>query len=116
MTTLPAIDVDAFSLSKSSAYKELYFPRKILKAEIDVSTHRYFIIVVFVVDDDTLLGLLVLRPSISSLLQTATAFLLQSATGITKCDNFITKCDRYYKDDYYKVRQYIVYLARCVTV
>ena len=26
--------------------------------------------------------------------------LLQSATGITKCNNFITKCD-----DYYKVRQ-----------
>ena len=23
--------------------------------------------------------------------------LLQSAAGITKCDNFITKCDRYYK-------------------
>ena len=23
--------------------------------------------------------------------------LLQSAKGITKCDNFITKCDRYYK-------------------
>ena len=23
--------------------------------------------------------------------------LLQSAIGITKCDNFITKCDRYYK-------------------
>ena len=23
--------------------------------------------------------------------------LLQSATGITKCDNFITKCGRYYK-------------------
>ena len=23
--------------------------------------------------------------------------LLQSATGVTKCDNFITKCDRYYK-------------------
>ena len=32
-----------------------------------------------------------------ALLQSATAFLLQSATGITKCDNFITKCDRYYK-------------------
>ena len=31
------------------------------------------------------------------LLQSATAFLLQSAIGITKCDNFITKCDRYYK-------------------
>ena len=30
-------------------------------------------------------------------------FLLQSATGITKCDNFITKCD-----DYYKVQQYSV--------
>ena len=127
MTTLPAIDVDAFSLSRSSAYKELYFPRKILKAEIDVSKHHYFIVVVFVVDDDTLLGLLVLQPSISSLLQsataffitkcdglllqTATAFLLQSATGITECDNFITKCD-----DCYKVRQYIVYLARYVAV
>ena len=23
--------------------------------------------------------------------------LVQRATGITKCDNFITKCDRYYK-------------------
>ena len=23
--------------------------------------------------------------------------LLESATGITKCDNFITNCDRYYK-------------------
>ena len=52
MTTLPAIDVDAFSLSRSSAYKELYFPRKILKADVDVSTHHYFIVVV-VVDDDT---------------------------------------------------------------
>ena len=32
------------------------------------------------------------------ILQSATAFLLQSATSvITKCDNFITKCDRYYK-------------------
>ena len=113
MTTLPVIDVDDFSLSRSFAYKEFYFPRKILKAEVDVNTHHYFIVVVVVVDDDTLLGLLVLRPSISSLLQSATsvitkcdsffllqsatAFLLQSATGITKCDSFITKCDRYYK-------------------
>ena len=31
------------------------------------------------------------------LLQIATAFLLQIATGITKCDGFITNCDRYYK-------------------
>ena len=37
-------------------------------------------------------GLLVLRASILRL--------LQSATDISKCDNFITKCD-----DYYKVRQ-----------
>ena len=51
------------------------------------------------------IGLLVLRPPISSLLQSATAFfyykvrqvLLQNATGITKCNNFIAKCDRYYK-------------------
>ena len=28
--------------------------------------------------------------------------LLQSATGITKCDNFITKCDNYYKVRHYK--------------
>ena len=31
---------------------------------------------------------------------------LQSVTGITKCDSFITKCDRYNKcDDFYNVRQ-----------
>ena len=29
------------------------------------------------------------------LLQSATTVFVQSATGITKCDNFITKCDRY---------------------
>ena len=28
------------------------------------------------------------------LLQSATVFLIQSASCITKCDNFITKCDR----------------------
>ena len=51
------------------------------------------------------MGLLVLRPSISSLLQSATAYyitkcdglLLQSATGIRKYDDFITKCDSYYR-------------------
>ena len=38
------------------------------------------------------------------LLQSATAFLLfnvtsviESATGIARCDNYITKCDRYFK-------------------
>ena len=33
----------------------------------------------------------------SLLFQSATAFFLQSAKGITKCDNFISMCDRYYK-------------------
>ena len=122
------IDVDAFSLSRSSAYKELYFPRKILKADVDVSTHHYFIVVVVVVDDDTyywaylssdhlfqvyckVRQLFFITKCDGLLLQSATAFLLQSATGITECDNFITKCN-----DYYKVRQYIVYLARYVAV
>ena len=30
-------------------------------------------------------------------LQNALGFLLQNATVITKCDDFITKCDSYYK-------------------
>ena len=85
-----------------------------------------------------LLGLPVLRPSISSLLQSrdkcyykvrqlfllqsamvcyykvwqlfyykVRQVLLQSATGITKCDSFITKCH-----DYYKVRQYRQYSVK----
>ena len=48
------------------------------------------------------------------LLQSVTTFyykvrqvLLQSATGITKCDSFITKCH-----DYYKVRQYRQYSVK----
>ena len=58
-----------------------------------------------------IIGLLVLRPLISSLLQSATTVttkcdslqlfhykvrhvLLQSTESIIKCDNFITKCDR----------------------
>ena len=136
--TLPVIGVDTFSLSRSSAYKELYFPRKILKPEVDVIEHLPLSLSFWW---RLLLGLLVLRPSISSLLQSATSvitkcdtffyhkvrwsvitkcdsffitkcdkcyykvrqvlqsvtILLQSATGITNCDNFITKCDRYYK-------------------
>ena len=32
----------------------------------------------------------------SSLLQNASGFLLQNATVIVSCDNFITKCDSYY--------------------
>ena len=46
------------------------------------------IAVVVVGDDTLLLGLLVLGPSISSLLQSASAYLLQSATSV------ITECDR----------------------
>ena len=59
--------------------------------------------------------------------------LLQSATGITKCDNFITKCDDYYKVQtcdsrcvrpsiskcdslfYYKVRQLLLQSAIGIT-
>ena len=112
--TLPVIGVDTFSLSRSSAYKELYFPRKMLKPEVDVNTYYYYCRCCCCRWWRLLLGLLVLRPSISSLLQSATsvitkcdsffitkcdglllqsatAFLLQSATSV------ITKCDRYYK-------------------
>ena len=32
-----------------------------------------------------------------TLLQIATAFLLQNSTAIKKYDDFITKCDSYYK-------------------
>ena len=32
-----------------------------------------------------------------SLLQNVSAFFLQNATVITKCDDFVTKCDSYYK-------------------
>ena len=32
-----------------------------------------------------------------SLLQNASAFLLQNATVTKKCDDFITKCESYYK-------------------
>ena len=45
-----------------------------------------------------LLGLLVLRPSISSLFITTAYFITKcDSFFITKCDSFITKCDRYYK-------------------
>ena len=101
-TTLPVIGVDTFSLMRSSAYKELYFPRKILKPEVDVKTYYYYYCRCCCCRWwHLLLGLLVLRPSISSL--------LQSAIGITKYDNFITKCDSFFitKCDkcYYKARQ-----------
>ena len=87
----------------------MYFPRKILKPEVDVNTYYCYCRCCCCRWWRLLLGLLVLRPSISSLLQSATAFfitkcdglLLQSATSV------ITKCDRYYKvwQFYYKVRQ-----------
>ena len=85
-----------------------------------------FIVVVVVVHDDTNYWVYLSSDHLFQvyykvrqvLLQSATAFfyykvrqlfyykvrqvlLLQSAAGITKCDNFITKCD-----DCYKVRQY----------
>ena len=133
--TLPVIGVDTFSLSRSSAYKELYFPRKILKPEVDVIEHLLLLLSLLLLSMMTLITGFTCPSTIYfkfitkcdkcyykvrqlSLLQSAMVcyykvrqlfyykvrqVLLQSATGITKCDNFITKCD-----DYYKVRQYIV--------
>ena len=109
MTTLPVIDVDTFSLSRSSAQKELYFPRKILKAEVDVNTYHSFIVVV-VVDDEIYYWVYLSFDHLFQvyykvrqlfLLQSATAFLLQSTTSV------ITKYNRYYKvwQFYYKVRR-----------
>ena len=84
-----------------------------------------------------LLGLLVLRPSISSLLQSATSVITKcDSFFITKCDGLllqsatafilqsatraITKCDRYYKvwQFYYKVRQVLqsaTIITKCVS-
>ena len=68
------------------------------------------IVIVVVVDDDTYYWVYLSSDHLfhvyykvrQVLLQSATAFLLQSATSV------ITKCDRYYKvwQFYYKVRQY----------
>ena len=38
--------------------------------------------------------------------------LLQSVTGITKCDNFIAKCDRYYKVQQYTRAFFCAFLYR----
>ena len=38
-----------------------------------------------------------------SLLKNASGFLLQNATAFTKCDDFITKCDVYYKLQQYRL-------------
>ena len=123
--TFPVIGVDTFSLSRSSAYKELYFPRKILKPEVDV----ILLLSLLFLSMMTLITGFICPPTIYFklitkcdksyykvrqlfLLQRAMIcyykvrrlfyykvrqVLLQSATDITKCDNFITKCDRYYK-------------------
>ena len=116
--TIPVIGVDTFSLLRSSAYKELYFPRKMLKPEVDVNTYYYCCRCCCCRWWRLLLGLLVLRPSISSLLQSATSVITKCDSVfyykvrwsvITKCDSFfITKCDKcYYKcDRYYKVWQF----------
>ena len=49
-----------------------------------------------------------------SLLQNASVFLLQNVTVISKCDDFITNCDKYYKMrrllQNAPVRTYIVFL------
>ena len=110
VTTLPAIDVDAFSLSRSSAYKELYFRRKILKADVDVSTHHYFIVVVVVVDDDTYYWVYLSSDHLFQVYCKVRQLFDYKVrwSVITKCDSFsITKCDRYYRvwQFYYKVQR-----------
>ena len=89
----------------------MYFPRKILKPEVDVNTYYYYCRCCCCRWWHLLLGLLVLQPSISSLLQSATSVITKCDSFfyykvlwsvITKCDSFfITKCDKCY----YKVRQ-----------
>ena len=91
-----------------------------MKAEVNANTYHYFIVVV--VDDYTYYWVYlssdhlfpvyskvrqVLLQSAAAffitkcdglLLQSATAFSLQSATSVvTKCDSFVTKCDKCYK-------------------
>ena len=61
------------------------------------------IVVVVVVDDDTYYWVYLSSDHLFQVYYKVRQVLLQSATGITKCDNFITKYDRYYK-----VRQYNV--------
>ena len=85
--------------------------RKILKPEVDVNTYYYYCGCCCCRWWHLLLGLLVLRPSISSLLQSATSVITKRDSFfyykvrwsvIKKCDSFfITKCDKCY----YRVRQ-----------
>ena len=55
------------------------------------------IVVVVIVDDDTDYWVYLSSNHLFQVYYKVRQVLLQSATGITKCDNFITKCDRYYK-------------------
>ena len=51
------------------------------------------IVVVVVVDDDTNYWVYLSSDHLFQVYYKVRQVLLQSATGITKCDNFITKCD-----------------------
>ena len=99
--TLPVIGVDTFSLSRSSAYKELYFPRKILKPEVDVIEHLLLLLSLLLLSMMTLITGFTCPPTIyfkfitkcdkcdykvRQVLQSVT-ILLQSAKIITKCDS-----------------------------
>ena len=55
------------------------------------------IVVVVVVHDDTYYWVYLSSNHLFQVYYKVRQVLLQSATGITKCDNFIKKCDRYYK-------------------
>ena len=124
---LPVTGVETFSLSRSSAYKELYFPRKILRTESGVNTSLLLSLLLlsmitlttgftrpptiyfkFITKCDKccykVRQLFLSQSTMICYYKVRQLFdykvrqvLLQSATGITKYENFITKCDRFYK-------------------
>ena len=131
--TVPVIGVDTFSLSRSSAYKELYFPRKILKPEVDVIEHLLLLLSLLSLSMMTLITRFTCPPTIyfKFITKCDKCYYKVRWSVITKCDSFfVTKCDKcYYQvrqllqsvtillqsatgitkcDDYYKVRQYSV--------
>ena len=127
LRTLVVMDTISWSSGsiRWSAQKELYFPTKILNlfslppfVKMVLKTVQWNVNIIYYFDCCCccccwwylLLGLLVLRPSISSLLQSAT-------TVATRCDSsfyykvywsVITKCDSVF---YYKERQVLLQSA-----
>ena len=73
---------------------------------------RYFIDVVFVVDDDTYYWVYLSSDHLFQVYYKVRQVLLQSAKGITKCDNLLQSATSITKwDDYYKVRHDMVLVS-----